>query len=135
MGKRENDQLFKEIDTLDDDTAEQVFWVHKWNDGEPHCPKCGSGDYYRMKRVKRFDCKRCQREYSSKSGTLFASSTLTFRQCLKAICLADEPNLTRARVRDVVGVSNSGVSLLLPRIQLLRARGSIVVKDMPHRKR
>lgn len=135
MGKLENESLFKEIDSLDEWTAEQVFWVHKWHDGEPHCPKCGSDKWGRVVRHRCFRCKECGREYTSKSQTLFASSTLTFRQCLKAICLADEADLTRKRVREVVGVSNSGVSLLLPRIQLLRATGSIADKDLLHRKR
>ena len=124
---RKNDQLFKEIDTLCDDLAEMTFWTHKYGlNADPTCPRCGSEKHYWMKTRRRMDCIDCGKEFTSKSGTIFASSTLNFRQLLKAICLADEPKLTRKRVRNVVGVSESGASPLLARIRLIRATGSIL---------
>lgn len=128
MGKRENEPLFREIDTLDEDTAEQVFWHHKWkltDDQEPRCDKCGSARYSRVVSRRRFNCIDCRHEYTSRTDTIFASSKLTFKQILKATCLADEPNLTRGRVRDVVGVSESGASALFARIRVIRATGTV----------
>lgn len=132
VGRSENEKIFREIDTLDDDLAEQVFWVHKYGrDCDPVCPACGSQRYYRMRTRRRMDCIDCGKEYTSKAGTIFASSTLSFRQLLKAICLADEPKLTRKRVRDVLGVSESGASPLLARIRVIRATGTIRTQPIP----
>lgn len=131
MGCVENDNLFKEIDALSDDDGEMTFWWHKYPNGEPRCPACGSDRWYWMMTRRRMDCIDCGKEYTSKSGTIFASSTLSFKQLLKAICLADEANLTRKRVRDVVGVSESGASPLLARIRLIRATGTIRTQPIP----
>ncbi len=125
-----DDALFRQIDALSEAVAEQVFWNHKYPDAQPRCPACGSVRYYYMKQRRRLDCVDCGKEYSSKVGTIFASSTLSFRQLLKAICLADEPKLTRRMVRDVVGVSESGASPLLARIRLIRATGSILTRPI-----
>ena len=128
MGKRENEDLFKEIDTLDADTAEQVFWHHKWrntNDCEPRCDKCQSPRYYRIATRRRFNCADCGHQYTSTSRTIFAGSKLSFKQMLKAACLADEATLTRARVRDVLGVSQSGASPILARIRVIRLTGTV----------
>lgn len=129
---RDAPDIFAEIDALQEGVAELVFWEHRWPpNGDPKCPRCGSDKWSRIATRLRFRCEACTHEYTSKSGTLFASSTLTFRQCLKAICLADETSLTRKRVRDVVGVSESGASPLLQRIRLIHVTGSIVATDLP----
>lgn len=125
MSRDETEALLSEIDALDDDTAEQAFWAHKWADGEPKCDKCGCRRWYFIKSHIKYNCAECKHDYTSRSGTVFASSKLTYRQLLKAVCLADEADLTRSRVRDVVGVSESGASPLLARIRLVRATGTI----------
>lgn len=130
VSKPENEPLFKEIDTLDEDTAEQVFWHHKWkhsNDCEPRCDKCGSPRYSRIKTRRRFNCSTCGHEYTSTSRTIFAGSKLSFKQMLKAVCLADETDITRARVREIVGVSESGSGPLLQRIRIIRLTGTVRV--------
>ena len=129
-------QFIAEIDAMDEDMAERIFWEHRWfPDGIPRCPKCGSFGYTRITTRRRLDCVECDHEYTAKSGTIFASSTLSFRQLLKAVCLADEDNLTRKRVRDVVGVSESGASPLLQRIRVIRVTGGVVAKDLPYGKK
>lgn len=128
MGKPENESLFSEIDALDEDTAEQVFWHHKWKhikDCNPRCDECGSPRYYWIRARRRFNCVDCRHQYTSTSKTIFAGSKLSFKQMLKAVCLADEPDLTRARVRDIVGVSESGASPILARIRVVRLTGSV----------
>src|SRR5262245_32165818 len=124
-------EFIAEIDALDEETAEKVFWHHKWHpDAEPKCDKCGSLACYRIATRRRFKCATCGHHFTSRSRTIFASSKLSYRQLLKATCLADEPDLTRERVRDVVGVSESGASPLLARIRVVRVTGSVVVKDL-----
>lgn len=129
------DELFAEIDALDDDLSEQVFWVHKWKDGEPKCDWCGSPSWYFVRGRMRYNCMDCKRDYTSRSRTVFASSKLSYKQLLKAVVLADESNLTRVRVRDVVGVSESGASPLLARIRLVHVTGTIRTNDFRKAKR
>lgn len=128
--QKPRDELFAEIDALSEDAAEQVFWVHKWADGNPRCDRCGSIRWYFLRSRMRYNCAVCKHEYTSRTRTVFASSKLTYRQLLKAVCLADEPNLTRSRVRDVVGVSESGASPLLARIRLVRVTGTVRTDDL-----
>jgi transposase-like protein len=123
-----HDDLFAEIDLLSEGGAEQVFWSHKWEDGNPHCDACGSLRWYFIDSRMAYTCIDCRHQYTARSRTIFASSKLTYKQLLKAMSLADEPDLTRKRVRDVLGVSESGASPLLARIRLVRATGSIRVK-------
>lgn len=122
------DPIYAEIDALDEATAEQVFWHHKWDytDGcKPRCDNCQSPRYSRIATRRRFNCADCGHEYTSRSRTVFASSKLSYKQLLKAATLADDENLTRRRVRDVVGVSESGASPILARIRLIRAMGTV----------
>lgn len=120
-----HDDLFAEIDALSEDDAEQVFWSHKWDDGNPHCDVCNSPRWYSISRRMVYTCADCRHQYTARSRTVFASSKLSYRQLLRAMSLADEPNLTRKRVREALGVSESGASPLLARIRLVRATGTI----------
>lgn len=125
MPGQDDDALFAEIDALDEDVAEQVFWFHKWKDGNPHCDACGSPRWYFLWKRRVYTCVACRHQYTARSCTIFASSKLSYKQLLKAMSLADEPDLTRQRVKDVLGVSESGASPLLARIRLIRTTGTI----------
>jgi transposase-like protein len=55
--------------------------------GQPHCPKCGSLDHYKISTRRRFKCADCYTQYSATSGTLFASRKLSFTDLLAGMCL------------------------------------------------
>jgi transposase-like protein len=80
-----------EITRLSDEDAYASYKAVRFadNGGEPFCPdpKCACPVVYEFKRRRIFKCKRCERQFSLTSGTLFADHKLSFRQILTAIIL------------------------------------------------
>ena len=74
---------------MSDEEAERVFVRLRWQNGEPHCPKCGSVKISqgRRKGLLRFQCLDCHKDFSLTSGTLFASRKLPLRGYLMAIAV------------------------------------------------
>jgi transposase-like protein len=74
---------------MSDEEAERVFIRLRWQNGEPHCPKCGSFKICqgRRKGLLRFQCLDCHKDFSLTSGTLFASRKLPLRGYLMAIAV------------------------------------------------
>jgi transposase-like protein len=74
---------------MSDEEAERVFIRLRWQNGEPHCPKCGSLKISqgRRKGLLRFQCLDCHKDFSLTSGTLFASRKLPLRGYLMAIAV------------------------------------------------
>ena len=114
------DEVLKEIDTLSEAEAEGVMFYHRWNDGPPVCPRCGHEDAYRTEARRAYDCKQCRHRFTVTSNTPLARHKLTFKQCLKVIALADEPDPSDKRVMEVVGVTLTGAAKIARTIQRVR---------------
>jgi transposase-like protein len=56
------------------------------NGGVPQC-RCGSTRLYKITTRNKFNCAECSAQFSSTSGTVFASRKLTFRAYLTAMAL------------------------------------------------
>jgi transposase-like protein len=74
---------------MSDEEAERVFVRLRWQNGEAHCPKCGSLETYgsRRKGALRWQCKACHKDFSLTSSTLFASHKMPLRAYLMAIAI------------------------------------------------
>lgn len=84
---------FSKIDFFEmtEEQAYQEFKRYRWpaSDGEPTCtnPKCGIAAAYVIKsRPGLYKCKKCLRQFSATSGTLFAHRKLSYKKLLLAIC-------------------------------------------------
>lgn len=75
---------------MSDAEAEAVFMRLRWQDAEPHCPRCGCFGLYQQRRATgllRWRCKACAYNFSITSGTLFASHKMPLRSYLMAIAI------------------------------------------------
>ena len=62
----------------------------RWQNGEPHCPRCGCFGLYQQRRATgllRWRCKACDYNFSITSGTIFASRKLPLRGYLMAVAI------------------------------------------------
>jgi transposase-like protein len=75
---------------MSDEEAERVFMRLRWQNGEPHCPRCGSFGLYQQRRATgllRWRCKGCNYNFSITSGTIFASRKIPLRGYLMAVAI------------------------------------------------
>jgi transposase-like protein len=74
---------------MSDDAASAAFLAFRFGDRGPVCPhadcKCDAVYVLRKRRI--FKCKRCERQFSATSGTIFASRKMSLRDILMAILL------------------------------------------------
>ena len=76
----------KDVRTMGEDTAYETFCKLRWPNGV-HCPRCGSVDYYKITRGRRFKCAACRHQFSATSGTIFASRKMSYTDLLTGLCL------------------------------------------------
>src|SRR5437762_8533797 len=77
---------------LSDAEAETIFRQARWaaTGGDPVCPHCGGLEPYEYTRPNGsplFRCKACRKDFSTTSGTLFASRKLPLRTYLLALVI------------------------------------------------
>jgi len=77
---------------LSDTEAETVFAAIRWpeTNGRPVCPACDCDAVYDCRRpngAPRWRCKRCRKDFSLTSGTLFASHKLPLQMYLAAVVI------------------------------------------------
>lgn len=72
---------------LTDDEALKVFRGIRWCDteGQPVCPRCACDAIYEYKTRRLFCCKKCAKQFSVTSGTIFHGHKLAVRDILVAI--------------------------------------------------
>src|SRR5579863_6095722 len=73
-----------------DEEVERVFIRLRWQNSEPHCPRCGCFGLYQQRKATgllRWRCKACNYNFSITSGTLFASHKMPLRSYLMAIAI------------------------------------------------
>jgi transposase-like protein len=75
---------------MSDEEAERVFMRLRWQNAEPHCPRCGCFGLYQQRRATgllRWRCKACDYNFSITSGTIFASRKMPLRGYLMAVAI------------------------------------------------
>jgi transposase-like protein len=73
---------------MTEDEAYEQFKKYRWpqTDGDPACPTCGIAATYKLSTRRLYKCKKCHRQFSATSGTLFAHRKLSYKMLLLAIC-------------------------------------------------
>lgn len=79
----------KAVFKMGEDAAYDTFRQMRWpeTDGDAVCPKCGCYETYIITTRRRFKCVACYHQFSVTSGTIFASSKLSFTDLLAAIVI------------------------------------------------
>ncbi|MBI3463883.1 MAG: IS1595 family transposase [Planctomycetes bacterium] len=95
----------------------------KWPDGKPTCPKCGGDRVGRIKtRPGMLKCnkKACQKQFSTKVGTIFEDSPLGLDRWFVAVwCIANDKNgISSYELGRALGVSQPSAWHMLHRIRL-----------------
>lgn len=79
----------KQIFTLTDDAAFELFKEARWGGGLPACPSCGTiGAHYFIKGRRQWRCKDCNHTFSVTSGTIFAHHKLPLKTYLAAVAIS-----------------------------------------------
>lgn len=74
---------------ISDEDARKALMALRWpaSNGSPVCPKCGHDEVYFRKSRRTFLCKRCARDFSIISGTIFAFSKISAKDLILAACI------------------------------------------------
>lgn len=74
---------------MSDDEAYAAFRAVRWKEGRPACPHagCDESPAYELKGRRAYKCKKCERQFSATSGTVFHSRKLALRDILTAIAI------------------------------------------------
>lgn len=78
----------RQIFTMSDESAFDLFKECRWGEGDPVCPDCGCIDsHYFISTRQQWRCKGCNHTFSITSGTLFAHHKLPLRIYIGAVAL------------------------------------------------
>lgn len=83
-----------------EEKARAKFVEYRWaaHGGLPTCPKCGCDAVWSFKARPIYKCKKCDKQFSDKSGTPWAYSKLTFSELVRLIAyMADERQAITAK--------------------------------------
>jgi transposase-like protein len=68
----------------DEQTCIDTVAAIRWPNG-PVCPKCQHREHYYLATQKRWKCKKCAKQFSIKSGTIFEDSAIPLDKWLIAL--------------------------------------------------
>jgi transposase-like protein len=74
---------------MSDEDARKALMALRWrsSNGRPICPRCSHDEVYFRKSRRTFLCKRCAKDFSIVSGTIFAFSKVSAKDLILAACL------------------------------------------------
>ncbi len=74
---------------MSDEDARKALMALRWrsSNGRPICPRCSHDEVYFRKSSRTFLCKRCAKDFSIVSGTIFAFSKVSAKDLILAACL------------------------------------------------
>ncbi len=79
----------KQIFTMSDKVAFDIFKDSRWGEGDPVCPVCGCIDaHYFIGTRQQWRCKGCNHTFSLTSGTIFANHKLPLKTYVAAIAIS-----------------------------------------------
>jgi transposase-like protein len=79
----------KQIFTMTDQAAFEMFKESRWGKGDPVCPVCGVVDaHYFIRTRQQWRCRACGHTFSVTSGTIFASHKLPLKTYIAAIAIS-----------------------------------------------
>lgn len=104
----------------DEDKAEAFVAELRWPEGEQVCQKCGSvGAHYRIKSRRVWKCRDCRKTFSTKLGTIFEDSPLSFSKWIPALwMIANCKNgISSYELHRALGVTQKTAWFMLHRIR------------------
>ena len=74
---------------MTEDEARRVLMSCRWprTGGRPVCPRCNHDDVYAIRTRATFRCKRCRKDVSITSGTIFSGSRVSAKGLILAACI------------------------------------------------
>ena len=74
---------------MTEDEARRVLMSCRWprTGGRPVCPRCNHDDVYAIRTRATFRCKRCRKDVSITSGTIFSGSRVSAKDLILAACI------------------------------------------------
>ena len=92
----------------------------RWPDGVPRCPKCVGTEHYYLATQKRWKCKKCDRQFSVKVGTIFEDSPIPLDKWLTALWLLVncKNGISSYEVASDLGITQKSAWFVLHRLRL-----------------
>lgn len=94
-----NENLTAKLSIPDDKRALEIFKCIRWVDGV-YCPECKSFDTYKRgylnkTKVRRYSCKKCGKNFTDFTGTVFANKNLPLGEMFYIIANLDKKSIKR----------------------------------------
>ena len=98
----------------------------RWSDGKVTCPRCGCDKVGFIKTRRTWQCKGCQKQFSTKLGTIFEDSPLGLDKWLPAVWLIAncKNGISSYELARALGVTQKSAWFMLHRIRLAMQTGS-----------
>jgi transposase-like protein len=93
----------------------------KWEDGKPHCPKCGSDNCIGLKTRPTYQCKEqgCRKQFSVKAGTIFENCNVPLTKFLPCFWLlaCAKNGISSCELSRALGVTQKTAWFMLHRVR------------------
>jgi transposase-like protein len=88
--------------------------------GGPVCPHCGGYKIYRFKDGRLMKCSACKKQFTAKSGTIFADSHISLQDWFLTLRMisASAGVLTSVQLADALDVTQKSAWFMIDRIRL-----------------
>lgn len=79
----------REACSISEDEAYERFKDIRWGwqGGRPHCPHCGAERPYELRTRSKFNCRKCGRQFSVTTRTVFSSRKMPFKTLLHVLSI------------------------------------------------
>lgn len=110
-----------------EDNALNFMSAIRWPNGEKPCPRCASKDSVFMAERRLWRCRKCQKQFSVKVGTIFEDSPLGLDKWLPAFWMIvnAKNGISSCELARALGVTQKTAWFMLHRIRLAIQDGSI----------
>ena len=99
-------------------TAIDYFESRRWPDGI-HCPHCGSERTSRLRKYQYHKCKDCRKDFTVRTGTIFARSHIPMRKWLYAMYLLQtaRKGISSMQLSKELGITQKSAWFMLHRLR------------------
>lgn len=94
------------VRTIGEDEAYERFKDIRWGwqKGNPYCPHCGAERPYEVKTRGKFNCRKCGRQFSVTSRTVFSSRKMPFKTLLHVLAIKLHTPMNSMQMADQLSV-------------------------------
>jgi transposase-like protein len=89
-----------------------------------YCPRCGCSSTYKFRRLGRYRCRKCRRDFSAKTGTVFEETKLPLKKWMAAIFLLtnSKSSVCKREFARAVGVTAKTANSIAQRLHQVTGR-------------